>query len=250
MISAGIEEKVRKGHKILAVLIDPDEYDQKRLTRLFSNPAISGIDLILVGGSLLHGAGIEKTIDLIKDLSNTPVILFPGNAIQLTRKADALLLLSLVSGRNAEFLIGQQVIAAPFLKESGLEVISTAYLLIDGGKPTTASYISGEQPIPIDKPAITGTTALAASYIGMKWTYLDAGSGAQKPVPSSHISAARRQIRGPLITGGGIRTEEQLIEAYRSGADIAVVGNILEEQPETLESFVFAKEQFLQSIVK
>lgn len=250
MITAGIEEKVNKGQKILAVLIDPDEYHEKSLTQLFSQPAISGVDLILVGGSLLHGTSIEKTIDHIKELSTIPVILFPGNAIQLTPKADALLLLSLVSGRNAEYLIGQHVIAAPFLKASGLEVISTAYLLIDGGKPTTASYISGEQPIPIDKPAITGTTALAASFLGMRWTYLDAGSGAKNPVPTTHIATARQQIGGILISGGGIKTAEQLVDTYRAGADIAVVGNVLEDHPDTLESFVLAKERFLRTAVE
>jgi putative glycerol-1-phosphate prenyltransferase len=173
-------------------------------------------------------------VHFLKANSDIPVVLFPGGNHHIEPAADALLLLSLVSGRNPEFLIGQHVVAAPLLKRSGLELLSTGYILIDGGAPTTVSYVSNTQPIPADKAGIAASTALAAEQLGHKLIYLDGGSGAKTPVPPRRIAAVRREVAAPLIVGGGIRTAEAAAAAWQAGADIVVVGNAAEEDPNRL----------------
>lgn len=223
-----------KNRKQLAVLIDPDKQGEKSLLRLIELADNARVDFFFVGGSLLLEARFEKTIATIKQHSKIPVVIFPGNNYQVSQNADAILFLSLISGRNAEYLIGQQVIAAPSIKEAQLEVIPTGYLLIDGGKTSTTSYITQTVPIPNDKPDIAVATALAGEMLGMKAIYLEAGSGAINTVSVEMIKAVKGSISIPLIVGGGIRSSEQAEEISKAGADIVVVGNILEKQPELL----------------
>ncbi len=220
-------QKHRKGQKMLAVLMDPDHIDN--LEESVRRCNASGVDLIFLGGSLITQGTIDAAIDRIKSLSQIPVILFPGDEMQITPKADALLLLSLISGRNPDLLIGKHVIAAPYLKKAQLEIMPTGYMLIDGGRSTTASYISGTLPIPSDKPEIAASTAMAGEMLGLKLMYLDAGSGAQNPVSREMLQATRKAVDVPLIVGGGIRSTEQAVEAWNAGADVVVVGNAIED---------------------
>lgn len=220
--------------KKLAVLIDPDKVNAEKLAQLVETGIKCRVDYFFVGGSLLMEDNFEQTISYIKKHSDIPCIIFPGNNYQLSKNADALLLLSLISGRNPEFLIGQHVIAAPLIKESGIEVIPTGYMLIDGGRISTTSYITQTVPIPNDKPDIAVATALAGEQLGLKAIYMEAGSGALYPVNPTLIKAVRKNISIPLIVGGGIRSAEQAEAACNAGADVIVVGNILEKQPELL----------------
>jgi putative glycerol-1-phosphate prenyltransferase len=170
----------------------------------------------------------------LKASTEVPVVLFPGSVYQLDGQADGLLLLSLISGRNPEFLIGHHVTVAGRIKRLGLPTVPTGYLLIDGGRPTSVSYMSGTTPIPADKPPIAAATALAGEQLGLKLIYLDAGSGAQNPIPASVIRAVREEVDLPVVVGGGIRSEQAAREALRAGADLIVVGTALENDPEWL----------------
>lgn len=229
-IISQIRDKANKGEKMLAFLIDPDKADEQHLQSLCEKAEKTKIDLFLVGGSLLTSGDLDKTIHQLKSITNIPVVIFPGSPSQISNKADAILFLSLLSSRNAEMLIGQQVVAAPYLRKSDLEIIGTAYLLIEGGKQTTASYISNSNPIPADKSEIAAFTALAGQYMGMGVVYLDAGSGALHPVPSKMIKEVKSKIDIPLIVGGGIDSKEKLQLAYEAGADLVVIGNALEKE--------------------
>ncbi|MBI1315753.1 geranylgeranylglyceryl/heptaprenylglyceryl phosphate synthase [bacterium] len=225
------------GRTLLAVLLDPDRFSEDRLDALLAQP---GIDLFFVGGSLISGEGPESVLRRIRALSSIPTVLFPGSVLQVHPEADALLFLSLISGRNPELLIGQHVLAAPLVKRSQLEVIPTGYLLVDGGRPTTASYISGCLPLPHNKPEIAATTAMAGEMLGLRALYLDAGSGADRAVHPAMIEAVRSATEAPLIVGGGIRTSEQAFDAARAGATVVVVGNVLEQDPHLVSSFAQA----------
>jgi putative glycerol-1-phosphate prenyltransferase len=174
---------------------------------------------------------LSTILKTIKSSCGIPVILFPGNNLQINREADAILLLSLISGRNPELLIGRHVISAPILKNSGLEVISTGYLLIDSGKTTTVNYMSQTMPIPREKSDIAACTAMAGEMLGMKLIYLDAGSGAGQPVPADMIRTVRNSVSIPVIVGGGITGATQAKEAFRAGADVVVAGNAIEKDP-------------------
>lgn len=217
--------------KALAVLIDPDKTLDGDLDLLLPILDTAQVDLIFVGGSLLTKDRMQHCVSYLKQHTNIPVVLFPGSPMQVIPDADALLLLSLISGRNPELLIGQHVAAAPYLKESGLELISTGYVLVDGGKATTVSYISNTTPIPADKPEIAACTALAGTMLGMRTIYLDAGSGAQQAITQQMIKAVRAEVDVPLIVGGGIRTPKAAMDACTAGADIIVVGNAIEKDP-------------------
>ena len=236
MIYEKIQQKIAEGKKMLAVLIDPDK-GISSLSDFIQRLKASPPDFILVGGSLIFKS-VEKTIETIKKECSVPVILFPGNALQFTDKADAMLYLSLISGRNAEFLIGQHVTSSYSIKKSGVEHLSTGYILIDGGKPTSVEYMSNTMPIPPDKPEIAVATAIAGELIGHKLIYLEAGSGALYPVPANMITAVKENTDVPLIVGGGLRTTSDIQNALQAGADIVVVGNVLEKTPELLEEFV------------
>lgn len=232
MVLEGILQRIRTGKKMLAVLIDPDSIpDEAFLIDLCGKAESSGADLILVGGSLITNGFFNDCVRVIKRESKLPVLLFPGSLMQISHDADAILFLSLISGRNPELLIGKQVLAAPQLKKSRLEVIPTGYILIDGGKTTSVSYMSGTTPIPADKPAIAATTALAGTLLGLKVIYMDAGSGALNPVPANVIEAVSDQVDVPLFVGGGMRTVEQVTAACKAGAHVIVVGNAFEKDP-------------------
>src|SRR5687767_5240707 len=231
VIYQGMELKKQKGQKSFAVLIDPDKVNKALLDDLTGLAIQANVDYLLVGGSLVISNHLDDCIQHIKKNCDIPVILFPGSPSQVSRYADALLYLSMISGRNPELLIGQHVISAPFVKQSGLEIMSTGYMVIDGGAPTTVSYISNASPIPSDKNEIAMCTAMAGEMLGMKLIYMDAGSGARKPVHENLISAVAKNINIPLVIGGGITEPEKAYHNCKAGADVIVVGNAIEKDP-------------------
>lgn len=226
-----IVEKMNTGRKQLAVLIDPDKTEDSSLQALFKNSVDAGVDYFFVGGSLLINNRMDECIKILKQAGDIPVVLFPGNTLQMSWKADAILFLSLISGRNAEMLIGRHVISAPYLKLSPLQVIPTGYMLIESGRPTAVSYMSNSDPIPADKDDIAMCTAMAGEMLGLKLIFMDAGSGAINPVSNQMISHVKQSIGVPLIVGGGIRTPEKAAETASSGADVIVIGNAAEKDP-------------------
>lgn len=216
------------GEKIFAVLIDPDHGGTNSIPEKVRKAEAAGADLFLVGGSLVAGLEIDRCIEELKKQTNKPVYLFPGSPVQFSDKADGILFLSLVSGRNPELLIGRHVEIAPTLKASKMEVIPTAYLLVNGGKATSASYMSNTQPIPSEKSDIVRATAQAGELLGMQLAYLDAGSGAHHPIPAQTIKAVADGIDIPLIVGGGLNTESKRREAFEAGANMVVSGTAFE----------------------
>lgn len=220
--------KADQNRKQFAVLIDPDRITTKDIEKIAQQSAHTGVDLFFVGGSLLIHDNLDKCVKVLKANTDVPVVLFPGNTMQINFHADALLFLSLISGRNSDFLIGQHVIAAPVLKQSSLEIISCGYMLIESGKHTAVHYMSNTNPIPRDKTDIAVCTAMAGEMLGFKMLYLEAGSGAQQSVPVEMIKQVKQNTAIPIITGGGIRTPENAKEAAHAGADIIVVGTALE----------------------
>jgi phosphoglycerol geranylgeranyltransferase len=229
-----LAEKSVKGIKSFAVLLDPDKLDKISLERVIDLSEESSVDYFFLGGSLLSKYNIPEIIKTIKQRSAIPIVLFPGGPLQVEATADAILLLSLISGRNADFLIGQHVVAAPLIKQSNLEILPTGYLLVDCGKQTTASYISNTTPLPYDKPAIAAATAMAGEMLGLKLMYLDGGSGAMKPVHAEMIAVIKKSVACPLIVGGGINSEEKAAAALSAGADVIVVGTGIESNPELM----------------
>jgi phosphoglycerol geranylgeranyltransferase len=223
-----------KGYKSFAVLLDPDKLDEESCIKLVNLGLESKIDYFFVGGSLLTNYNLTSLINIIKKNSKIPVVLFPGSYLQIDNSADAILLLSLISGRNPDYLIGQHVTAAPILKKSKLEIFPTGYMLVDCGKQTTVSYISNTTPIPHDKPSVAACTAMAGEMLGLKLLYLDGGSGAQIPVSPKMINAVRKSVEIPIIVGGGINTPEKALEALNAGADLVVIGNGIEKNTNLL----------------
>lgn len=221
--------KKKKGEKSFAVLVDPDKVSPPQVDELVTRCIDAKVDYLFVGGSLVVSNHLDEVILQIKSNSDIPVVLFPGSPSQISPEADALLYLSLISGRNPELLIGQHVISAPLVKKSGLEIMSTGYMVIDGGAPTTVSYISNANPIPADKNEIAICTAMAGEMLGMKLIYMDAGSGAKRPIPESMISAVSSAIDIPLVVGGGITDPEKAYRNVQAGADVVVVGNAIEK---------------------
>lgn len=214
--------------KQFAILIDPDKLKLKHLDQLITASSDGGLDYFLIGGSLIMNNQLDEVLIKIKKECDIPMILFPGNSYQLSYRADALLFLSLISGRNPELLIGKHVVTAPFLKISPLEIIPCGYMLVDGGKHTTVQYMSNTSPIPSDKPDIAMSTAMAGEMLGLKLIYLDAGSGALNPVPTEMIGGVSDVLDIPLIVGGGIKTPQEMQERYHAGADLIIVGNAIE----------------------
>jgi putative glycerol-1-phosphate prenyltransferase len=235
---------------MLAILLDPDKISEKTLIEFTENSAFSAVDFLLVGGSLVTEGSMEKSLATIKANTDKPCIIFPGSSEQISSNADAILLLSLLSGRNPDLLIGKHVESAFKLKRSGLELISTGYILIDGGRTTTVSYISNTIPIPQDKPEIATATALAGTMLGCDLIYLDCGSGALYHADPELISMVRKEISAPIVVGGGIRSGAEASKVYSAGADVVVVGNKLEEQPNLLTELVSAKESFRHSSIQ
>ena len=219
-----IKQSAAHGGKQLALLIDPDKTKGARLEKLLLEANESKVDFIFFGGSLLTKTDFEQCLQIVKSNTHLPVIIFPGNEMQVSPTADAILFLSLISGRNADLLIGKHVAAAPFVQASNLEVISTGYILVESGSITTALYMSNSIPVPANKPEIAVCTALAGQYLGMKLIYLDAGSGAKNSVSPEMVSAVKKRIDIPLVVGGGIRTAGKAKELCAAGADVIVVG--------------------------
>ncbi len=210
------------------VLIDPDKHSRKQIGELVEAACEGDADAIFVGSSIVLNSGFDNLVRLIKRIASVPVILFPGSTMQISRHADAILFLSLVSGRDPNYLIGEQVKAAPVIRHLGVEPISTGYMLIESGKMTSAEFMSNTRPIPRDKFDIAKATALAAEFLGMKLIYLEAGSGAAYPVKTEMIAEVNRYVRTPIIVGGGIRRPEEAHERVKAGASFVVTGNILE----------------------
>ena len=219
----------QKGAAFL-ILIDPDKVNEELYPEFIRQCEQAGVDGFLIGGSLMTNGDLNKSIKLIKRNSGLPVIIFPGSVHQVDGDADAILFLSLISGRNPEHLIGSHVIAAPMLKKANLEPISTGYMLIESGRQTTAEYISGSKPIPRNKPEIAAATALAGEYLGLKLIYLESGSGAELSVPDEMISLVSKTIRTPIIVGGGIKDPATAKSKVQAGASIVIVGNHFEEE--------------------
>ena len=236
LISAGKEQS----KKAFAVLIDPDKLNETALMETIQLAVKAKVGYIFVGGSLVVTDTLDSMVATIKKHCAIPVILFPGSPDQITPKADALLYLSLISGRNPELLIGQHVVSAPFVKQSGLEIIPVGYMLIDGGSPTTVSYISNTHPIPSNKKDIAACTAMAGEMLGLKLIYMDAGSGAKTPISAEMIQYVSKHIKAPIVIGGGITSAEKAKENCIAGADIIVVGNAVEKDPSLIEAIATA----------
>lgn len=217
-----------EGKKGFAVLVDPDKLQLPQVDALAAKINAAGIDFVFVGGSLLMNENIREIVPALKQALEMPVILFPGNILQISPGADAILFLSLISGRNPDLLIGNHVIAAPLLKQSRMEVLPTGYMLVDSGRATSAHYMSNTMPIPYDKPEIAACTAMAGELLGLQLLYMDGGSGAEKTISTEMISAVAGAVNIPLIVGGGIRSMKQAEAVLKAGADIIVVGNAFE----------------------
>ncbi len=226
-----------KKKKQLAVLIDPDKLSQDKLVSISKIAKDAKVDFLFVGGSLLTSDSLFHCVRTLKENSEIPVILFPGNSYQISRNADAMLFLSLISGRNPDMLIGMHVLSAPYIKMAGLETIPTGYMLIDSGKPTSVSYMSNSFPIPYDKKDIAACTAMAGEMLGLKIIFMDAGSGAQNTISEEMISFVKGSVDIPLIIGGGIKTADTLSSVLNAGADIVVVGNLFEKNPDLIYDF-------------
>ncbi len=235
-----LAEKKQQGKKSFAVLIDPDKVNDGNMEQLISLAVDAKVDYFFVGGSLVISDYLDECIQMIKSSCQIPVILFPGSPSQLSKYADALLYLSLISGRNPELLIGQHVVSAPIVKKSGLEIMPTGYMVIDGGAPTTVSYISNAAPLPSDKNEIAMCTAMAGEMLGMKLIYMDAGSGARRAISENMIEKVAGCIDVPLIVGGGITTPEKAYLNCKAGADVIVVGNAIEKDPSLIKDMAAA----------
>ncbi len=220
---------MNEGRKLLAILLDPDKMNDESIVKIMTKINTSAVDFIFVGGSSVEDKETDELVLKIRELTSLPVVLFPGNYQQITSHADAILFLSLISGRNPEYLINQQVKAVPYLQRSELEVIPTGYILIDGGKETAVQRVSETKPILANNIDKITQTAMAGMYMGNKLIYLEAGSGALNPVKPSVINSVRKNVNIPLIVGGGIRSKNELLEAYKNGADVVVIGTAFEE---------------------
>lgn len=233
----------QSGRSGFAVLVDPDKMQPNDMPRLASLCNDAGVDFLLVGGSLVLAHQMDLCIQHFKKHSNIPVLLFPGNPAQVSSYADALLYLSLISGRNPDLLIGQHVISAPMVKASGLEVISTGYVVVDGGVPTAVSYMSHSAPIPANKPDIALCTAWAGELQGKHIIYMDAGSGAKFPISEEMIRKVGSNIALPLFVGGGIQTPEKVSINCNAGATVVVVGNAIEKDISLIKELATATKE-------
>ena len=234
MIYDWIVKQVLNKKKLFALLLDPDEYNDQSLKHTLIEAGKTETDFILVGGSLVS-TPVAPFIQKIKENSEIPVLLFPGNLLQISDNADGILFLSLISGRNPDLLIGNHVAAASMIKGSGMEVISTGYILVENGKSTSVEYISNTKPVPSDKPDIASATAIAGEMLGFKLIYLEAGSGAQHPIKTEIITRVKKNIEVPLIVGGGIRNTDDAKNILNAGADIIVIGNAIEKDTSFLK---------------
>lgn len=225
MVKEGILKSVKKGNKLLAILIDPDKFDERR----YKLDSLNNADLIFVGGSTVNNGDTEKCCNSLKEHTNTPLIIFPGDASQITVKADAMLFTSLLSGRNSEYLIEQQIEGAKKIIEFDLETISCSYIVISTGKETSVERVSRTNGISVNDINQIIYTAKAGELMGMSSCYLEAGSGADHPIPAEVIEQVKKHVKSILIVGGGIRSEDQKQKAWDAGADIVVMGTVYEE---------------------
>ena len=224
-----IFDKISTLSKGIAVLVDPDKFKTKEsLADFLIKIKLAEPDFIFVGGSSVAKSDFDQCVEMAKKMLSIPLVLFPGAAHHISNNADALLFLSLISGRNPDFLIGQHVEAIDELEQMNIETIPTSYLLIDGGKMSSVQYVSGTQPIPQDEYSIARKTALAGKYLGHKLIYADAGSGAIRPISCEMIKTLS-SVKSPLIIGGGLNSIKRVKAAHNSGANLAVIGNKLEE---------------------
>ena len=223
-------EKISTKKGQIALLIDPEKtLMQEHLIPLLEKAKFAKVDFIFVGGSTATRSEVEQCISFIKSETDIPVLIFPGSGSQLSKEADGLLFLNLLSGRNPDFLIGHQVASAEEVYQMNLEVIPTSYLLIDGGKMTSVAYVSQTTPIPRDQHNIALKTAIAGYLMGQKLTFLDAGSGAIYPVPEELVSKISKTLTTPVIVGGGVRDIQSIEKLATAGANIIVIGNKIEE---------------------
>ncbi|MGC1390231.1 MAG: phosphoglycerol geranylgeranyltransferase [Bacteroidales bacterium] len=229
----------------IALLLDPDKTKGDLLKDILKTANECRADYIFAGGSLTFNS-IDNLIDEVRKLSSIPLVLFPGNLLQLTVKADIILLLSLISGRNPELLIGNHVIAAPHLKNIREKLVPVGYILIGGGKTTSVEYISQTEAIPCDKPEIAVATALAGEMLGLKMIYLEAGSGASNTVPVNLIKAVRQNISIPLAVGGGIKNKDEVEAIFDAGANLIILGNGCEKNPELLTEACRIRDKFVK----
>lgn len=227
----------RSLQKAWALLVDPDRIELEQLPLFISEVEKAGAGFILVGGSHMSTERLSETVKAVKSACSLPVVLFPGPGMSLCSEADGILFLSLLSGRNPELLIGTQVQTAMRVYHAGLEAVGTAYMLVDGGKMTTAHYVSQSLPLPADKPEIAASTALAARFMGFPLCFLDAGSGAERPVSVEIIRSVKKMHGGPLIVGGGLCSREDMETAWHAGADIVVIGTLFEKSPELIREW-------------
>jgi putative glycerol-1-phosphate prenyltransferase len=234
----------KSGRKLLALLIDPDKAHGALFEQTLDLLNEGHADMVLVGGSLLTNGHFENCITRLRAETKVPVVIFPGNIMQISAQAHAILLLSLISGRNPDLLIGKHVLAAPMLKQSKLEIISTGYMLIDGGNLTSVQYMSNTMPIPHNKADIASCTALAGEMLGHKLIYMDAGSGALNHVSAKMIQAVNKEIKVPLFVGGGISKASQATECLSAGADVLVVGTAAEKDPSIIKEIASAVKRF------
>ncbi|MEZ5017448.1 MAG: geranylgeranylglyceryl/heptaprenylglyceryl phosphate synthase [Flavipsychrobacter sp.] len=243
-----LRSRKQSGKSGFAVLVDPDNVSPAEMPRLAELCNEAAVDYLFVGGSLIVKDQLDKCIQQFKAESDIPVVLFPGSHAQVSQYADALLYLSLISGRNPDLLIGQHVVSAPAIKSSGLEVISTGYIVVDGGVPTTVSYMSHSAPIPANKPDIAMCTAWAGELQGKHVIYMDAGSGANNPISEEMLKKVSSSIEIPLIVGGGIKTPEKVYNNCMAGSNIVVVGNAIEKDPMLIKDLVQATKHEIPSI--
>ncbi|MEJ2354620.1 MAG: geranylgeranylglyceryl/heptaprenylglyceryl phosphate synthase [candidate division WOR-3 bacterium] len=229
-----ILSKKDRGEKMLAALLDPDSEDLIALEKKIELIEKSEVDFFFVGGSTTWNNDFERFVEQVKSLASKKVIIFPGSAEQISPAADAILFLSLISGENPRYLIGEQIKAAPVLKKLDIEVISTGYMLIDGGRQTTVELVSGTKPILQNNIDKVRNAAYAAQLLGMKMVYLECGSGARYTVKEDLIREVRKNIDIPLVVGGGIKNKKEIESKHRAGADIVGVGNALEKDPTIL----------------
>lgn len=231
--------------KALAILLDPDDISQADALPLIKQAETHSVDVLMVGGSLTIDRSIHELIPWLKQQTDIPIVLFPGSILHIVPEADAIMLLSLISGRNPDLLIGKHVEAAPLLQASGLELMPTGYMLIDAGAPTTVNYMSNTFPIPHNKPQIAACTALAGEQLGLKQIYMDGGSGAQRTISPEMIQAVAERIQIPLFVGGGIRSAEDAKTIWAAGADLIVIGTALEEGSDSHLLADISTEKFL-----
>lgn len=231
-----INDSILNGEKLLAVLIDPDKFSVETTCRFIKKVNISIATHIFVGGSTVDDDATEILVAEIKKYTNLPIVLFPGDVTQITDEADAILFLSLISGRNPDYLIGKHVQAVSKLKETSLEVIPTGYVLIESGKETAVEHVTSTKPMSRDGIQDIVDTTKAGELLGMKLVYLEAGSGATVPVDANIITLVKKNLKIPLIVGGGIRCKQQLEDAYKAGADLVVIGTAFEDDESFFDS--------------